>query len=58
MGLHLGKEAVKLRMGQQVFLVHLVSVSAPAPAGVRLLSFDDFMLQDSNGRYLTAKEGE
>lgn len=58
MALYLGNgEKVKIYMNGILYKMNIFS-STIMTNGVRLLSFDDYILKDSNGLYLTAKEGE
>lgn len=55
MALYLGEDKVKLNLDGIVYFLNLYS-EILILNGIRLLSSDDYILQDSNGLYLTAKE--
>jgi hypothetical protein len=55
MALYLGSDKIKINLDGVVYCLNLLSV-APTLSGIMLLSFDDYILTDSNGVYLTAKE--
>ena len=57
MALYCGSEKVKINLGGVVYDFNLYSTT-PITNGIRLLSSDDYILKDSNGLYLTIKEGE
>jgi hypothetical protein len=57
MSLYLGNDKVKINFDVVKYNLNIFSV-APILNGVMLLSFDDYILRDSNGLYLTAKESE
>lgn len=57
MPLYLGNDKVKFNLGDTDYRLNLVVVT-PSIIGVKLLSSDDYILKDSNGLYLTSKEGE
>lgn len=57
MPLYLGNDKVKININEIQYNLNISSV-APILNGVMLLSFDDYILRDSNGLYLTAKESE
>lgn len=57
MPLYLGNDKVKININEIQYNLNIFSV-APTLNGVMLLSFDDYVLRDSNGLYLTAKESE
>lgn len=56
MALYLGNSE-KLRISYMNGYCRLIIPSdSTIPNGIKLLSFDNYILQDSNGVYLTAKE--
>lgn len=55
MALYLGNEIVQINLNGIVYCLNLFS-STPIINGIRLLSSDNYILQDSNGLYLIAKE--
>lgn len=55
MALYLGKDAVKINLNGIVCSLNLFS-SNPILNGVSLLSSENYILKDSNGVFLTAKE--
>lgn len=57
MPLYLGNDKVKININGIQYTLNIFS-TAPILNGVMLLSFDDYILRDSNGLYLTAKESE
>ena len=57
MGLYLGNEKVKLYLDDVAYILDVYS-ETPIANGIRLISSDGYILIDSNGRYLTFKEGE
>lgn len=58
MALYLGNgEKIQLYMNGILYKMNIFS-STIMTNGVRLISFDDYILKDSNGLYLTVKEGE
>lgn len=58
MALYLGgSDKLKINLNSILYHLNLYSL-APITNGVMLLSSDDYMLKDSNGLYLTAKESE
>ncbi len=57
MALYLGENKVKINLDGVVYCLNLFS-EIPITNGIRLLSSDNYILQDSNGIYLTAKESE
>lgn len=57
MALYLGSEKVKISLANELFGL-IIPSSSPFVNGIVLLSFDNYILKDSNGVYLTAKEEE
>lgn len=58
MALYLGSsEKLNLRLGNAVCLINLFS-EIPITNGIRRLSSEGYILKDSNGLYITTKEGE
>lgn len=58
MALYLGSsEKLKININNNVYYLNLFSEN-PITNGIRLLSSDGYILKDSNGLYLTFKEGE
>lgn len=58
MALYLGNgEKIKVNLNGALYRFNIFS-STIITNGVRLISFDDYILKDSNGLYLTAKESE
>lgn len=56
MGLYLGSsQKVKINLASNKYSLKLFSLT-PILNGTRLLSSDNYILKDKNGRYLTAKE--
>ena len=56
MGLYLGgSEKLKINLDNTTYYLNLYSLS-PIANGALLLSFDNYILKDSGGLYLTAKE--
>ena len=56
MALYLGGNKVKIILNNQVY--NMIFPSVTIMDGVRLLSSDNYILQDTNGLYLTFKEEE
>lgn len=57
MALYLGSNKVKINLDGVAYYLNLYSTTAIVN-GIALLSSDDYILKDSNGLYLTAKESE
>lgn len=58
MALYLGNsEKLKIILNDSVVKLQFFS-EKPITNGIRLLSSEDYVLKDSNGLYLTAKEDE
>lgn len=58
MAIYLGNSgALKIVTSQGICRL-IIPSSSPIVNGVMLLSFDNYILKDSNGVYLTAKEEE
>lgn len=55
MALYLGSGKQKLNLNNICFNLNIFS-AIPIINGVGLLSFDNYILKDKNGLYLTAKE--
>ena len=58
MGLYIGSQPQKLVINNQEIFLELYTPNAIVTNGIRLKSFDDYILKDENGYYLTIKEGE
>lgn len=57
MALYLGGEKVQINLDGVVYYLNLYSTT-PITNGIRLLTFENYILKDSNGLYLTTKESE
>lgn len=57
MALYLGADKVNMNLSGALYHLNFFS-STLILNGIQLLSFDNFILKDSNGLYLTAKESE
>lgn len=57
MALYLGNEKIKININGLIYNLNLYS-DIPIVNGDILLSSDDYILKDSNGLYLTTKDGE
>ena len=58
MSLYLGNsEKLKVNLNNIIYRFMLFSKN-PITNGIRLLSFDNYTLKDSNGLYLTVKDGD
>lgn len=57
MALYLNYNKVKIYLTDGSYRLNICS-SSPFVNGIMLLSFDNYILKDSNGVYLTAKEEE
>ena len=57
MALFLGNDKVKINLNNVVYCLNLFSEELILN-GIMLLSSDNYILKDSNGVYLTAKESE
>ena len=58
MALYLGSsDKLKINLGNAMYVLNLFS-RIPITNGIRLLSFDNYILKDSNSLYLTTKEEE
>lgn len=55
MTLYLGRDKVKINLNGVVYCLNLFSDSA-ITNGIKLLSYDNYILKDLNGLYLTSKE--
>lgn len=55
MSLFLGTEKVNVVINGKIFKVHIPTVQ-PGVGSIRLMSFDDYLLQDADGLYITVKE--
>ena len=58
MGLYIGSQPQKLVINNQEIFLELYTPNFITTNGIRLKSFDDYILKDENGYYLTIKEGE
>lgn len=58
MGLYLGNsEKLKVNLNNVIYRFNLFA-EIPITNGIRLLSSDNYTLKDSNGLYLTVKDGD
>lgn len=57
MALYLGNEKIKINLNQVTYVLNLFSDTLIL-SGIRLLSSEGYILKDSNGLFLTAKESE
>lgn len=57
MALYLGNQKVRLNLNGIAYKLNIFSMSSNIKGPV-LLSSDNYILKDSNGLYLTFKEGE
>lgn len=57
MALYLGNDKVKVNLNEVAYHLNLFS-ETPILNGIRLLSSEGYILKDSNGLFLTAKESE
>lgn len=57
MALYIGETKVEFNLGSIQYIVN-ASFATPIINTVMLLSSDKYILKDSNGTYLTAKDGE
>lgn len=58
MALYLGgSDKLKINVNDTVYCLNVFSTT-PVIDNIRLLSFDNYVLQDSNGIYLTPKESD
>jgi hypothetical protein len=58
MALYLGSsDKLKININNVTYYLNLFSTT-PITKGIRLLSSEGYILKDSNGLYLTAKESE
>lgn len=57
MALYLGNDKVKVNLNGVAYCLNLFSETAILN-GIRLLSSEGYILKDSNGLFLTAKESE
>lgn len=57
MALYLGEDKLKVNLNGVSYCVNFAT-SILILNGIKLLSFDDYILKDSNGLYLTSKESE
>lgn len=58
MGLYLGNsENLKVNLNNIIYHFNLFA-EIPITNGIRLLSSDNYTLKDSNGLYLTVKDGD
>lgn len=58
MALYSGSSKCKVILNNVVYRLFIPTTSVDTSGGIRLLSSDNYILQDSNGVYLTAKDGE
>lgn len=57
MALYLGGDKLKINLDGVVYRLNLIS-QIPILNGIKLLTSENYILKDSNGLYLTAKESE
>ena len=57
MGLYLGGEKVKILVNDTTYRLNLYSTN-PITNGTQLLSSDNYVLKDKDGRYLTLQEAK
>lgn len=57
MALYLGSDKVKINLNDVAYNLNLFS-SILILNGIQLLSYNNYILKDSNGLYLTVKESE
>lgn len=57
MALYLGNDKIKINLDGIVYCLNLAPINV-ITNNIRLLSSDNYILQDSNGIYLLAKEGD
>jgi hypothetical protein len=57
MALYLGTDKVQINLNGIIYSLNIFSENSILK-GIRLLSSDGYVLKDSNGLYLTAKESE
>lgn len=57
MALYLGSNKIKINLGGVVYCLNLF-FDTQITNGIRLLSSESYILKDSNGLYLAAKDGE
>lgn len=57
MALYLGGDKVKANLNEVVYCLNLFTATLILN-GIKLLSSEDYILKDSSGVYLTAKESE
>lgn len=57
MALYLGSNKIKINLGGVVYCLNLY-FDTQITNGIRLLSSESYILKDSNGLYLAAKDGE
>ena len=55
MALYLGNNKIKINLNNVIYSLKLFS-ETPIVNGIKLLSSEGYILKDSNGLYLTAKE--
>lgn len=58
MALYLGSKKQNVRIGSVLYSSHFYSTIVSMINGITLLTSDNYILKDTNGLYLTAKEGE
>ena len=57
MALYLGSEKVNINMGGITYCLNLFTDTSIIDS-IRLFSLDNYILKDSNGLYLTTKDGD
>lgn len=58
MALYLGSNKQKVSVGNSASKMKFFSTVASMINGITLLSYDNYILKDKNGLYLTVKESE
>lgn len=58
MGLYLGSSKQKISIGSSYTNMNFYSAIIPIIKGIKLMSYDNYILKDKNGLYLTVKESE
>ena len=58
MAFYIGSNKYKINVGSSLCYSNFYSTIVSMITGVALLSYDNYILKDKNGLYLTAKESE
>lgn len=59
MALYLGTNKVKINLDGMIRKIAILKDTEDTLlSGIKLLSFDEYVLKDMNGLYITAKDGE